>query len=155
MKQFLVDVAIENVAYHFDILYGYLIPEDYIDSIKPGARVLVSFGRGKNALRQGIVFELSSAKNIDGYKSVSSVIVDEDAWVNEEILSVARFLKDRTFCTYFEQGELSGSSKQLQRCDNLCGLPESRAPQIFRNCSEQSKNQVAQSIHRFKVISKK
>ena len=102
MEHILAMVAVENVAYHFDILYGYLVPKELIDRVKPGVRVLVNFGRGKQTLRQGIVFELSSLEKADGYKMISSVVDDEDALVNEEILSVARFLKDRTFCTYFE-----------------------------------------------------
>ena len=102
MEHILALVAVENVAYHFDILYGYLVPKELTDRVKPGVRVLVSFGRGKQTLRQGIVFELSSVENGDGYKAISSVVDDEDALVNEEILSVARFLKDRTFCTYYE-----------------------------------------------------
>ena len=102
MEHILAMVAVENVAYHFDILYGYLVPDEFTDSVKPGARVLVSFGKSKQTLRQGIVFELVSAESTKGYKKISSVIDDDEALVSEEILSVARFLKDRTFCTYFE-----------------------------------------------------
>lgn len=102
MEHILAMVAVENVAYHFDILYGYLVPEDIVNQVKPGVRVLVSFGRGKQSLRQGIVFELNTVSNTKGYKTITSVVEDEDSFVNEEILSVARFLKGRTFCTYFE-----------------------------------------------------
>ena len=102
MEHILALVAVENVAYHFDILYGYLVPEHLSGQINAGTRVLVSFGRNKQTLRQGIVFEMSSVSDKKGYKMISSVIDDEEAFVSEEILSVARFLKDRTFCTYFE-----------------------------------------------------
>ena len=102
MEHILAMVAVENVAYHFDILYGYLVPGEFTDNVKPGARVLVSFGKSKQTLRQGIVFELVSVESTKGYKKISSVIDDDEALVSEEILSVARFLKDRTFCTYFE-----------------------------------------------------
>ncbi len=102
MEHILAMVAVENVAYHFDILYGYLVPEQFIDKVMPGTRVLVSFGKGKHTLRQGIVFEISASDSKKGYKTLSSVINDEDAFVSEEMLQIARFLKDRTFCTYFE-----------------------------------------------------
>ena len=46
MKQFLVDVAIENVAYHFDVLYTYSIPDGYNLKDVIGMRVMVPFGRG-------------------------------------------------------------------------------------------------------------
>ena len=48
MEHILAMVAVENVAYHFDILYGYLIPDEFKDEINIGSRVLISFGRSKN-----------------------------------------------------------------------------------------------------------
>ena len=33
MKQCLAFVAVENVAYHFDILYGYAVPDNLKDRI--------------------------------------------------------------------------------------------------------------------------
>ena len=101
MKQFLVDVAIENVAYHFDVLYTYSIPDGYNLKDVIGMRVMVPFGRGKTAKRQGVIFALSEKKQQHGIKSVLSFL-DESPVVSEEMLKIARFLKDRTFCTYFE-----------------------------------------------------
>lgn len=102
MEHILAMVAVENVAYHFDILYGYLVPENIVGRVRIGSRVLVSFGRSKQALRQGIVFEMTTSATAKGYKEISSVIDDGEAFISEEMLSVARFLKDRTFSTYFE-----------------------------------------------------
>lgn len=101
MKQFLVDVAIENVAYHFDVLYTYSIPDGYNLKDVIGMRVTVPFGRGKTAKRQGVIFALSEKEQQKGIKSVLSFL-DESPVVSEEMLKIARFLKDRTFCTYFE-----------------------------------------------------
>ena len=101
MKQFLVDVAIENVAYHFDVLYTYSIPDGYNLKDVIGMRVMVPFGRGKTAKRQGVIFALSEKEQQTGIKSVLSFL-DESPVVSEEMLKIARFLKDRTFCTYFE-----------------------------------------------------
>lgn len=101
MKQFLANVAVENVAYHFDILYAYLIPEELLNKVSPGVRVTVPFGRGKTNRRQGIVFSLEETKeNTENYKSVHSVI--ESDTISNEMLEIALFLKERTFCTYFE-----------------------------------------------------
>ena len=101
MKQFLVDVAIENVAYHFDILYTYCVPDNLLNRELKGMRVMVPFGRGKNAKRQGVIFRVSSKEAEDGVKPIISLL-DENPVVSEEMLETARFLKDRTFCTYFE-----------------------------------------------------
>ena len=101
MKQFIVDVAIENVAYHFDILYTYCVPDNLLNRELKGMRVMVPFGRGKNAKRQGVIFRVSSKEAEDGVKPIISLL-DENPVVSEEMLETARFLKDRTFCTYFE-----------------------------------------------------
>ncbi len=101
MKQFLVDVAIENVAYHFDILYTYRLPDKLSFENAVGMRVMVPFGKGSNAKRQGVIFSLSEKEEIKGVKDVLCFLDDEPV-VSEEMLKTARFLKDRTFCTYFE-----------------------------------------------------
>ncbi len=100
MKQFLALVAVENVAYHFDILYSYLIPESLANEVKAGTRVLVSFGRSKQAKRQGIVFSLEECNDEKSYKEILQVLDNET--VSEEMLEIAEFLKSRTFCTNFE-----------------------------------------------------
>ncbi len=101
MEQFLAMVAVENVAYHFDILYGYCYGEELKNQIKPGIRVLVPFGKGKNSKRQGVVFDTASCDDVSRYKSIISVL-DDKSVITDEMLSIAAFLKDRTFCTYFE-----------------------------------------------------
>lgn len=101
MKQFLACVAVENVAYHFDILYGYRIPDELRDNIREGSRVLVPFGMGKNVKRQGIVFSLAESDEEKKYKEIISLLDDSEI-ISSEMLEIAEFLKERTFCTYFE-----------------------------------------------------
>ncbi len=102
MEHVLALVAVENVAYHFDILYGYLVPGELADSIKIGSRVLVSFGRSKNAKRQGIVFGFENTDDIKKYKPLLSVADNGDNIISRETIDIACFLKNRTFCTYYE-----------------------------------------------------
>ena len=90
MEQSLALVAVEHVAYHFDILYGYLVPEALGDAVLPGVRVQVSFGGGKNAKRQGIVFALDKPQPDKTYKAVSSVL-DRTPLFTAEMLDLARF----------------------------------------------------------------
>lgn len=101
MKQFLACVAVENVAYHFDILYGYTVPEELKEKVAVGTRVMVPFGIGKNVKRQGVVFSFEEAEADKKYKSISEILDDSEI-VTEEMLCIASFLKERTFCTYFE-----------------------------------------------------
>ena len=101
MEQLLAMVAVENVAYHFDIFYSYKFSEDLKDKIAPGMRVLVPFGRGKNVRRQGVVFSVEASESTEGLKEILAVL-DESVVITTEMLEIARFLKERTFCTYFE-----------------------------------------------------
>ncbi|MDD6012320.1 MAG: primosomal protein N' [Oscillospiraceae bacterium] len=101
MEQTVALVAIENVAYHFDLFYSYLIPEELRSRVIPGARVLVSFGRSAAAKRQGVVFALAEKEEGINYKSILSVL-DDKLIVTEENLRIAEFLKERYFCTYYE-----------------------------------------------------
>ena len=98
MEQSLALVAVERVAYHFDILYGYTVPNTLDGAVQPGMRVLVPLGGGK---RQGVVFELCSPQQDRAYKPILAVL-DKEPIFTEEMLLLARFLKDRTFCTFFE-----------------------------------------------------
>ena len=100
MEQLLALVAVENVAYHFDILYGYLVPETLRDAVRRGSRVQVGFGNG-SAKRQGLVFDFGTPENGKRYKKVLAVL-DEAPLFSDEMLSLALFLKERTFCTLFE-----------------------------------------------------
>lgn len=95
-------IAIENVAYHFDIFYSYLVPTQLEDKVVMGSRVLVPFGRSQSAKRQGVVFSFGEAEKGTAYKSIISVLDDGAPLLVKENLDIALFLKDRTFCTYFE-----------------------------------------------------
>lgn len=92
-------VAVEKTTYTFDKIFDYAVPEFLCSKAKIGARVLVPFGRG-NRKRQGIIFEIQN-KNPDGLKSVISVLDDEPV-LSSEMISMAGFMKERYFCTYYD-----------------------------------------------------
>lgn len=101
MEQTLAAVAVENVSYHFDILYGYIVPERFSGCIKTGSRVIVNFGRGKDSKRQGVVFGFQRPEKGKKYKEILDIL-DETPVLTAEMIEIAAFLKERTFCTYFE-----------------------------------------------------
>ncbi len=101
MEQFLAMVAVENVAYHFDIFYSYTFAQELKEQMLPGMRVLVPFGRGKDVKRQGVIFAVSPCDDVSCYKQIISAL-DEKPLISAEMLEIAQFLKERTFCTYFE-----------------------------------------------------
>ena len=91
-------IAVEKAAYRFDKLYDYAIPEGM--ALLPGVRVMVPFGRG--ARRVGLVVETAAAPEHEGaLKPVASVLEEEPA-LNEEGLFLLRWLKENTFCTWFD-----------------------------------------------------
>lgn len=90
-------VAVENSAFSFDKPFSYLLGDDKCSS---GCRVLVPFGRG-NKCRQGIVMSVSETGGDEKLKKISQVI-DEAPVLNDEMLKLVEWLKERTFCTLFE-----------------------------------------------------
>ena len=104
MEQILALVAVENVAYHFDILYGYTIPDDIRDRIKIGSRVQVNFSKGKTQ-RQGFVFDFATPETGKKYKPILKLL-DEEPILSEEMIRIAVFLKKRYFCTYYEAAKV-------------------------------------------------
>lgn len=93
-------VAVENAAYSFDDAFDYTIPQDLANKVQPGVRVLVPFGNG-NKKRQGFVFALRQPKADKKCKAIAEVL-DDEPLLNNELLRLAVFLKELTFCTLFE-----------------------------------------------------
>lgn len=93
------EVAVSSTAYSFDMLFGYAVPEEMCNTLKCGCRVLVPFGRG-NKPRIGVVMKLTQSNTI-GLKSISDQI-DSSPVISQELLRLSFFLKENTFCTYFE-----------------------------------------------------
>ncbi len=99
MEQQIALVAVENTSYSFDTLFSYVIPEELCGSISAGMRVAVPFGRG-NSRRIALVFSVESG-DAKGLKSVLFA-VDAEPCISEELLKLCRWLRDNTFCTYFD-----------------------------------------------------
>ena len=94
------EVAVENTLYAFDILYSYSVPDALAGKVAAGERVVVPFGRG-NRKRIGLVFRLSEACAAEKIKPIEAVI-DEKPVLSEELLRLCEWIRDNTFCTYFD-----------------------------------------------------
>ena len=98
-------IAVENTTYSFDKPFCYLVPQHLKSAIKVGMRVLVPFGRG-NKKRQGIVLflEQGNADNKLDEEKLKSIIslVDNEPVLNEELISLAVFMKEHYFCTLYD-----------------------------------------------------
>lgn len=95
----IAETAVSGTAYSFDMLFSYAVPEQFAESIACGCRVLVPFGKG-NKRRIGVVMGLSNGEK-KGLKSLVSV-VDETPVISDELIRLAFYLRENTFCTYFD-----------------------------------------------------
>lgn len=95
----IVQVAVENTSYSFDMLYSYAVPQSLCGCIHQGMRVAVPFGRG-NSRRIGLVFSVEDG----GTEKLKELLfaVDSEPCISDELLALCRWLRDNTFCTYFD-----------------------------------------------------
>ncbi len=95
----IAEIAVSNTAYSFDMLFSYLVPAELEKSVCCGCRAIVPFGRG-NSCRIGVIMRLSQGE-ASGLKCISELIDDEPV-VSAELLRLAVYIRENTFCTYFE-----------------------------------------------------
>lgn len=95
-----VQVAVNGATFHFDKLYTYLVPPDLGKSIHLGSMVLVPFGRSNDA-RMGVVLGLGEQEEQGRCKTLFDA-APEQACLTQELLRLVYFLKERTFCTFYE-----------------------------------------------------
>jgi primosomal protein N' (replication factor Y) len=95
-----VGVAVSNATFHFDKVYTYAVAPDQQQSVRMGSMVLVPFGRGSRP-RMGVVLACDAEPENSKLKYLFDV-APESACLTPELLDLVRFLKARTFCTYYE-----------------------------------------------------
>ena len=103
MSLLLAQAAVNDANIHFDRLYSYLIPAPLCGRVFPGSMVLVPFGRGNKA-RMAVVLSVDEVAETDAPAQLKSLYdaAPEDARLTPDLLELVRFLKERTFCTWFE-----------------------------------------------------
>lgn len=97
-------VAVEAATYSFDKAFDYRIPPELEELVVKGCRVTVPFGNG-NKKCVGIVFDVTDKSEGKRLKSISQVL-DEKPMLSQEMISLAEWIKERTFCTLFEAAKV-------------------------------------------------
>ena len=101
IKRMTARVAVDKTNIQFDTLFSYQIPDELVDDVKKGCRVIVPFGNG-NRRQQGMVFAVDPPKEGDeNLKPILSVL-DAEPLLSDEMLRVAVYMTDHTFCTYYD-----------------------------------------------------
>ncbi len=97
-----VTVAVSSATIAFDKPFDYLVPQKLADKVQVGKRILVPFGRG-NRKRVGLILRVGQAdeKLVPKLKYILSV-EDDEAVLNAEMLELMEWLRDSTFCTYYD-----------------------------------------------------
>ncbi len=95
-----VQVAVSGATFHFDKFYTYLVPPALLGRVKLGSMVLIPFGRGDRP-RMGVVLALGQQEEKGRCKELFDA-APEEACLTDELLRLVYFLKERTFCTYYE-----------------------------------------------------
>ncbi|MDO4811966.1 MAG: primosomal protein N' [Eubacteriales bacterium] len=96
----LARIAVSEVPYAADKLYTYFVPEAFRETICPGMRVMIPFGRG-NRRSEGFVMEKTFGEVLPSYKPIDSVL-DDAPLMSEELLKLVKWMKARYFCTYYD-----------------------------------------------------
>lgn len=93
-------VAIDKATAQFDREYDYRVPDSLNGKLKAGCRVVVPFGNG-NKSRTALVLTL---REEEGTKKLKEILqqADENPILGLEELALLGFLKEQTFCQYFD-----------------------------------------------------
>lgn len=94
-------VAVDKALYPFDFIYDYIVPQNLTDKVKAGQLVSVPFGKG-NRKRVAMIYALEEKScDPEKLKPIAETSGIEAA-MNPEQLSLTLWLKENTFCTYFD-----------------------------------------------------
>ncbi|WP_308000414.1 primosomal protein N' [uncultured Gemmiger sp.] len=97
----IAQAAVNDANIHFDRLYSYCVPPRLAGRLWPGSMVLVPFGRG-NKPRMAVVLDVREVEDApDNLKTLLDA-APEEARLTPDLMELVRFLKERTFCTWFE-----------------------------------------------------
>lgn len=132
-------VAVDKTAFHFDILFSYRVPDSLVGRVKPGQQVTVPFGRA-DAPRHGVIFSIHpSEQQEQKLKPLSGLLSDEPALTAEQ-LRLALFLRETTFCTYYDAARPMlppGSGGKLRKCYVLAAGAQGPLADCFRQAGEE------------------
>lgn len=94
-----VSIAVDQAVYQIDRPFDYFVPPELRAHAKVGCRVVVPFGKG-NIKKTGIILGFAEDAETIKLKPILQVL-DKEPVLTEEMLKIAAFLKEQTFCTWY------------------------------------------------------
>ena len=94
-------VAVDKCLYPFDLLYDYLIPPSLENKVHSGQLVMVPFGKS-NQKRIAMVYSVQQNESDPERLKPVYGIAKNGATMSRELLDLSVWLKENTFCTYFD-----------------------------------------------------
>ncbi|MDR3179119.1 MAG: primosomal protein N' [Oscillospiraceae bacterium] len=100
LEKLFANVVVESTLLHFDQEFCYLIPKNLALEICPGVGVFVPFGNSNKEVRG---FVLSVFKEKFNKKNVKTIVkLSNDYRLSKEFIDLAKWMKKRYYCTFFD-----------------------------------------------------
>ncbi len=93
-------IAVSAATYAIDRPFDYLVPGPLEESIQPGMRAAVPFGRG-NRVSDGIVLALGEREDAEKLKSILALL-DEGPLLDGAAVQLALWMREQYFCTVYD-----------------------------------------------------
>lgn len=93
-KNMIAEIILNSNAKDLDRTFDYEVPEEMKETITLGNRVLVPFGNRK-VLEEGFVVNI---KETSEYQTKPIVSIEENPFLNEEKINLAKWIAKRYFC---------------------------------------------------------
>ena len=91
-----IEVLVELKAKKLDKTFTYSVPKNLEKHISIGKRVTVPFGKQK---LEGFIMSINNEFNNE-YKTKDIIeIIDEYSVINEEMMNIGKYIKNKTLCT--------------------------------------------------------
>ena len=123
-------IAVAAVSYWLDRPYDYLIPPSLSESVAPGVRVTVPFGRG-NRRTAGVVLALGNAEEADRELKQIASVLDSEPVLSEGMIRLSLWIRERYFCTAYDAVHAmlpAGLWYQMESVYSLCpGIDREKA----------------------------
>ncbi|MCD7945145.1 MAG: primosomal protein N' [Clostridiales bacterium] len=133
-------VAVASATYAIDKPYTYLVPDSFSQTLRPGMRVIVPFGKG-NRRSEGLVLDVA-LEQPEVQLKWPSAILDEEPVVDADGIRLALWMRERYFCTVYDAVKAmlpAGLYYDLQDSYHLAPGIDSAAWQEEHPCSETEK----------------